>query len=68
MPFSFFLVDLICFSDWVISVVLMRDFISDFCKFQFKISIWFFLIPSTSLLKLAVVFFFFGFNLFQACS
>lgn len=47
----------LCFSDWVISIVLMRDFISDFCKFQFKISIWFFLIPSTSLLKLSVCFF-----------
>ena len=48
----------LCFSDWIISVVLMRDFISDFCNFQFKVSIWFFLIPSTSLLKLSVFFFF----------
>ena len=39
------------------NLIMQKQGIADFYKFQFKISIWFFRIPSTSLLKLAVVFF-----------
>lgn len=56
MPLFIFFFSLfdVCFSDWVISIVLLRVFDFSFVFFNSKISILFFLISSNSLLKLSV--------------